>query len=93
MTTRYLVASYLCLATAVLMFAFFGVMLDGVVAQWTPAVQRWAVVGTHIAPALLGAVCGILSLMRERRRALAGISIVANTLFAAFFIVVLVLAG
>jgi hypothetical protein len=56
MPPRYLVASYLCLGFASLMFALFGAILDGVVAQWALTVQRGVVVGAHIAPTLLGAV-------------------------------------
>ncbi|HEY0606638.1 MAG TPA: hypothetical protein VGD58_27175, partial [Herpetosiphonaceae bacterium] len=60
--------------------------------QLSLTAQRWIGYLTLVLPALIGVILGVLGL-RQRKKALAIVGLVLNTLFALYFALVLSFAG
>jgi len=90
----YVIASYVLFGIALTLFLMTGVVLDSTLAALPITTQRWIGATTLVLPALIGLLLGVVGLFQPgTRKLVAGIGYLLNALFAAFFTLVLVLAG
>jgi hypothetical protein len=69
-------------------------LLESTIGAWSFGVQRLIIFLGIVLPAGVGAVLGVLSLVRKEGRTwLAVLGIVLNTLFALFHILIILIAG
>lgn len=77
---------------AVAVLIIISTLFDSSLGQLSLTAQRWLGYLTLVLPALVGVVFGVLGL-RQRKKALAIVGLVLNTLFALYFALVLSFAG